>query len=345
MAKIYYDSDADRGALSGQVIAVIGYGSQGHAQAQNLRDRGIEVIVGIRPGRSRDQAVADGFKAYDVAEATRQADIVHLLLPDETQRAVFLNDIEPNLRPGMAVGFSHGFNIHYGQVKPPNDVDVFMVAPKAPGHQFRRLFTEGAAVPGLLAIAQDATGNAHARALAFAWGIGCTGAGVIETTFQEETESDLFGEQTVLCGGVSQLIKIGFETLTEAGYQPEIAFFEVMNELKMIVDLMYEGGLSWMRYSISDTAEYGDMTRGPQVIDAHVKENMRGVLRAIQDGSFARDWILENQAGRPMYHVRRSEERRHPLETVGRELRAMMPWLGNRTPPDMVQEEVPDTSR
>ncbi len=340
MAKIYYDQDADRGALAGQTIAVVGYGSQGHAQAQNLRDRGFKVIVGIRPGRTAEQAKSDGFEVYDVAEATRRADVVHILLPDETQRAVFVSEIAPNLRPGMAVSFSHGFNIHFGQIQPPQDVDVFMVAPKAPGHQFRRRFTEGASVPGLLAVAQDATGNAYQRGLAFAWGIGCTGAGVIETTFQEETESDLFGEQAVLCGGVTQLIKSGFETLTEAGYQPEIAFFEVMNEMKLIVDLMYEGGLSWMRYSISDTAEYGDLTRGPKVIDQHVKENMRAVLRAIQDGSFARDWILENQAGRPVYQARRNEDRKHPLEVVGRELRAMMPWLGSKTPPDM-EEQVP----
>ena len=338
MARIYYDQDADRGALAGQTIAVVGYGSQGHAQAQNLRDRGMQVIIGIRPGRTADQAKADGFGVYDVAEAVRRADIVHILLPDETQRAVFEAAIAPNLRPRMALGFSHGFNIHYGQVQPPPDVDVFMVAPKAPGHQFRRRFTEGASVPGLLAVHQDATGSCYRRGLAFAWGIGCTGAGVIETTFQEETESDLFGEQAVLCGGVTQLIKSGFETLTEAGYQPEIAFFEVMNEMKLIVDLMYEGGMSWMRYSISDTAEYGDMTRGPEIIDQHVKENMRKVLQAIQDGSFARDWILENQAGRPVYRARRREERQHPLEVVGRELRAMMPWLGSKTPPDMATE-------
>ncbi len=345
MAKVYYDSDADRSAIAGQVIAVIGYGSQGHAQAQNLRDRGLPVIIGIRPGRSAEQARRDGFEVYDVAEATRRADIVHILLPDETQRQVFQQDIAPNLRPGMAVSFSHGFNIHFGQVQPPRDVDVFMVAPKAPGHQFRRRFTEGASVPGLLAVAQDATGSCYQRGLAFAWGIGCTGAGVIETTFQEETESDLLGEQAVLCGGVTALIKSGFETLTEAGYQPEIAFFEVMNEMKMIVDLMYEGGLTWMRYSISDTAEYGDMTRGPQVVDAHVKDNMRKVLRAIQDGSFARDWILENQAGRPTYLARRAEERRHPLETVGRELRAMMPWLGSKNPPDMEEPKAEKAGR
>ncbi len=335
MARIFYDRDAEPEALAGQVIAVIGYGSQGHAQAQNLRDRGMEVIVGLRPGRSRDQAQADGFAVHTVPEAAARADIVHVLLPDERQRDVFEREILPQLRPGMALSFSHGFNVHYGQVVPPKSVDVFMVAPKAPGHQFRRRFQEGASVPGLLAVAQDATGTAHRRGLAFAWGIGCTGAGVIETTFQEETESDLFGEQTVLCGGVTQLVKYGFETLTEAGYQPEIAFFEVMNELKLIVDLMYEGGLSWMRYSISDTAEYGDMTRGPEVVDAHVKENMRRVLRAIQDGSFAREWILENQAGRPVYNARRRQERSHPLERVGRELRAMMPWLGSRVPPDM----------
>jgi len=344
MARIFYDADADPRVLAGRVIAVIGYGSQGHAQAQNLRDRGMDVIVGLRPGRSRDQARADGFQTLDVAEATRRADVVHILLPDETQRSAFAEAIAPELRPGMAIGFSHGFNIHYGQVLPPRDVDVFMVAPKAPGHQFRRRFQEGASVPGLLAVAQDATGSAFSRALAFAWGIGCTGAGVIETTFQEETESDLFGEQTVLCGGVTQLVKYGFETLAEAGYQPEIAFFEVMNELKLIVDLMYEGGMSWMRYSISDTAEYGDLTRGPKVLDPHVKDNMRAVLRAIQDGSFAREWILENQAGRPVLNARRREEQGHPLERVGRELRSMMPWLESRTPPDL-QGDLPPSRR
>lgn len=335
VGRIWYEADADPRLLQGKTVAVIGYGSQGHAQAQNLRERGVEVVVGVRPGPSARRAEADGFAVFDVAEATRRADIVHILVNDEVQREVYESSIRPHLRPGMALGFSHGFNIHYGQIVPPPDVDVFLVAPKAPGHEFRRLVRDGQGVPALLAVAQDASGQAWDLGLAFAWGIGCTRAGVIETTFREETESDLFGEQAVLCGGVSELIKAGFETLVEAGYQPEIAYFECLNEMKLIVDLIYQGGLAWMRYSVSDTAEYGDMTRGPRVVDAHVRENMRRLLAEIQDGSFAREWILENRAGRPVYRARQRQEREHPIETVGRRLRAMMPWTGNRLPPDM----------
>ncbi|HEY8449976.1 MAG TPA: ketol-acid reductoisomerase, partial [Bacillota bacterium] len=294
MAKIYYEKDVDPRYIRERKVAIIGYGSQGHAQAQNLRDKGVAVTVGVRPGKSFDQAVADGFSPVSAAEAAAAADVIVLLLPDELQPAVYASDIAPHLKKGKALVFSHGFNIHYGQVRPPADVDVFMVAPKAPGHQFRKLVKEGMSVPGLLAVHQDASGHAHDLALAYAWGIGCTGAGVIETTFKEETETDLFGEQAVLCGGVTELVKAGFDTLVEAGYQPEIAFFECLNELKLIVDLMFEGGLSRMRYSVSDTAEYGDLTRGPRVIDQHVRERMREILAEIQSGQFAREWILEN---------------------------------------------------
>ncbi|MDI3317905.1 MAG: ketol-acid reductoisomerase [Bacillota bacterium] len=338
MGRIWYEADADPRLLREKVVAVIGYGSQGHAQAQNLRDQGVQVVVGVRPGASARRAEADGFPVLDVAEATRRAEIVHILVNDEAQRDLYEQAIRPNLRPGMALGFSHGFNVHYGQIVPPPGIDVFLVAPKAPGHEFRRLVREGQGVPALLAVAQDASGQAWDLALAFAWGIGCARAGVIETTFREETESDLFGEQAVLCGGVSELVKAGFETLVEAGYQPEIAYFECLNEMKLIVDLLYQGGLPWMRYSISDTAEYGDMTRGPRVIDAHVRESMRRILGEIQDGTFAREWILENQAGRPVYRARQRQERQHPIEEVGRRLRAMMPWTGNRLPPDMEEE-------
>ncbi|MBE3590704.1 MAG: ketol-acid reductoisomerase [Firmicutes bacterium] len=335
MAVIHYSSDANPELLKRRTVAVIGYGSQGHAQAQNLRDRGVRVIVGVRPGRSAQQAAADGFDVRDPASAAAAADIVHMLLPDEKQKAVYESQIRPHLAPGKALSFSHGFNVHYGQIELPPGVDVFMVAPKAPGHEFRRLVREGRSVPALMAVAQDATGQAWPLALAFAWGIGCTEAGVIETTFAEETESDLFGEQAVLCGGVTALVKAGFETLVEAGYQPEIAYFECLNELKLIVDQMYQGGIAWMRYSVSDTAEYGDLTRGPRIIDDHVRATMRAILKEIQDGTFAREWILENQAGRPVYQARRRQERAHLIEQVGRRLRAMMPWLENPTPPDI----------
>lgn len=329
MAKIYYDKDVDQSKIMQRKVAIIGYGSQGHAQAQNLRDRGVEVVVGARPGKSRDQAIADGFRTLSAAEAAAEADVIMLLIPDELQPKVFAEDIVPHLTEGKALGFSHGFNIHFGQIQPPTNVDVFMVAPKAPGHQFRRLVADGMSVPALLAVHQDATGNAHGLALAYAWGIGCTGAGVIETTFKEETETDLFGEQAVLCGGVTELVKAGFDTLVEAGYQPEVAFFECLNELKLIVDLMFEGGLKRMRYSVSDTAEYGDLTRGSRVIDAGVRQRMKEILAEIQSGQFAREWILENQAGRPVMNARRAQEAELLLEEVGDRLRKMMSWLSS----------------
>ncbi len=327
MAHMYYDHDADASLIRGKRVAVLGYGSQGHAQAQNLRDNGVHVVIGARPGRSADQARDDGFAVLAVAEAVQDADIVHVLVPDEHQTALFRDAIAPGLAPGAALAFSHGFNIHYGQIPPPPGVDVIMVAPKAPGHAFRRLFQDGQGVPGLMAVHQDATGQARDVALALAWGIGCTRAGVIETTFAEETESDLFGEQAVLCGGVTRLVELGFETLVGAGYQPEIAYFECLHELKLIVDLMYQDGMSYMRYSISDTAEYGALTRGPAVVDEAVRDNMRRILEDIQNGRFARDWIQENQAGRPVYQRLKARAAAHPIEEVGRRLRAMMAWL------------------
>lgn len=326
-ATVYYDRDAEPELLHRRTVAVLGYGSQGHAQAQNLRDSGVRVVVGVRPGPSRERAQADGFETLDVDEAVRRADIVHVLVPDERQGRLFSEEIAPGLRPGAALSFSHGFNVHYGQITAPPEVDVFMVAPKAPGHAFRRLYREGQGVPGLLAVHQDATGAARALALALAWGIGCTRAGVIATTFAEETESDLFGEQAVLCGGMTRLVQLGFETLVGAGYQPEVAYFECLHEMKLIVDLMYQDGPSYMRYSISDTAEYGDLTRGPTVVDEHVRANMQRVLDDIQQGRFARDWILENAAGRPVYRRLQARAAAHPIEEVGRRLRSMMSWL------------------
>lgn len=328
MAKMFYDADADLEILRSKTIAVLGYGSQGHAQAQNLRDSGLNVVVGLRPdSKSGARAEADGLKVVRVAEAAQQAQVIQVLLPDETQAAVYEAEIKPYLGPGQALVFSHGFNIHFGQIVPPPDVDVFMVAPKGPGHLVRRVYTEGAGVPALVAVHQDYSGQALALALAYAKGIGATRAGVIETTFREETETDLFGEQAVLCGGVSSLIKAGFETLVEAGYQPEIAYFECLHEMKLIVDLIYEGGLSNMRFSISDTAQYGDLTRGPRVIDEHVRQTMKQVLAEIQSGQFAREWLLENRVNRPVFTAldRRDQESR--VEKVGGELRAMMSWL------------------
>lgn len=328
MAKIYYDKDANLDLLRGKKIAVLGYGSQGHAQAQNLRDSGLDVVVGGRPGGpSWAQAEKDGFLVMSVAEACSGADVIQILLPDQIQPEVYRAEIAPNLKPGSALAFSHGFNVHFSQIVPPENVDVFMVAPKSPGHLLRRMYQQGMGVPALVAVYQDYTGQALALALAYARGIGSTKAGVIETTFKEETETDLFGEQTVLCGGVSSLIKAGFEVLVEAGYQPEVAYFECLHELKLIVDLIYEGGLAWMRFSVSDTAEYGDLTRGPRIIDELVKEEMRRILAEVQDGSFAREWVLENQAGRPKFNALRAKEREHLIEKVGAKLRAMMPWL------------------
>lgn len=328
MAKVYYDQDADLGLLQGKKIAVIGFGSQGHAHALNLKDSGLDVVVGLYSGsKSWQKAQEAGLEVTTVDEAVRQADIIMMLAPDQNQRQIYLDSVAPHLRPGQMLMFAHGFNIHFRQITPPPDVDVTMVAPKGPGHRLRELFVQGLGTPALLAIHQDASESARPLALAYAKGIGCTRAGVIETTFAEETETDLFGEQVVLCGGVSALVKAAFETLVEAGYQPEIAYFECMHELKLIVDLMYEGGLAYMRYSVSDTAEYGDYTRGPRVIDDHVRQTMKQVLAEIQSGQFAREWVLENQAGRPVFMALRERDAHHPIEEVGRRLRAMMPWL------------------
>ena len=327
MVQMFYNEDADLKHLSDKKIAIIGYGSQGHAQAQNLKDSGLDVLIGLRKGGSWDQALKDGFKVLSVAEAANRGDIVQLLLPDERQAAVYKAEIEPQLQEGNVLSFSHGFNIHYHQIVPPAYVDVVMVAPKGPGHLVRRIYTQGEGVPALVAVYQDYTGNAFQTGLAYAKGIGATRAGVLETSFKEETETDLFGEQAVLCGGTTALIKTGFETLVEAGYKPEIAYFECLHELKLIVDLIHEGGLSWMRHSISDTAEYGDLTRGERIITNATREAMRGLLKDIQTGEFAREWILENQAHRPVYNALTQREREHPIETVGAKLRAMMTWL------------------
>ncbi|MFW5790527.1 MAG: ketol-acid reductoisomerase [Bacillota bacterium] len=328
MVDVYYDKDADLGRLEGKKIAVIGYGSQGHAQAQNLRDSGLNVIVGQRKGgASYEQAVADGFEPVTAAEAAAQGDVVQVLLPDVVQRKVYEEDIEPNLEAGNALVFSHGFNIHYDQIVPPADVDVFMVAPKGPGHIVRRIYKDGEGVPCLLALYQDATGHAKEVGLAYAKGIGGTRAGVIETTFKEETETDLFGEQAVLCGGVTELVKAGFETLVDAGYQPEIAYFECLNELKLIVDLMYEGGLTKMRDSISDTAEYGDLIAGEKVINESSRAAMDDLLKDVRNGEFAKRWLLENQVGRPAYNKRREQDENHQIEKVGAKLRSMMNWI------------------
>lgn len=323
----YYEQDSELSVLKGKTIAVIGYGSQGHAQAQNLRDSGLQVVIGLREGKSFDTAKNDGFEVLSVAEAVSRADVVQILMPDETQASVYKNDIEPNLKNGAALMFSHGFNVHFGQIVAPKDADVLLVAPKSPGHMVRRTYVEGFGVPGLIAIEQDATGNAKAIGLAYAKGIGCTRAGVIETSFREETETDLFGEQAVLCGGVSELIKAGFETLTEAGYAPEMAYFECLHELKLIVDMVYEGGLSSMRDSISNTAEYGDYVTGPRIITAETKKAMKEVLADIQQGKFARDFILENQSGRAFLTATRRNEAAHPVEVVGSQLREMMHWI------------------
>ncbi|MEC9489786.1 MAG: ketol-acid reductoisomerase [Halanaerobiales bacterium] len=326
--EIYYDKDADLKYLEDKVVAVIGYGSQGHAQAQNLKDSGLNVVVGLRKESSSwPIAEEDGFEVLTTAEAAAKADLIQILIPDIKQASVFKNDIEPNLEEGNALVFSHGLNIHYDQIVPQKDVDVFMVAPKSPGHLVRRLYEDGKGVPGLLAVYQDYTGKAYDLGLAYAKGIGCTHAGVIETTFKEETETDLFGEQAVLCGGTTALVKAGFETLVEAGYQPEIAYFEVLNELKLIVDLMFEGGISTMRDSISDTAQYGDLVSGPRIIDEHVKENMQAVLEDIQTGKFTREWILENQANRPVFNSLTEKDENSQIEEVGRKLRKMMSWI------------------
>ncbi|KUK81350.1 MAG: Ketol-acid reductoisomerase [Petrotoga mobilis] len=328
MVKTFYEKDADLGLLKGKTIAVLGYGSQGHAQAQNLKDSGLKVIIGLKKdSKSKETAQNDGFEVYETSEAVKKGDIIQVLIPDEVQSEVYKKDIEPNLDEGNALGFSHGFNIHFGQIVPPKNIDVFMVAPKSPGHLVRRMYLEGKGVPGLLAVHQNFSGKAKELGLSYAKGIGCTRAGVIKTTFKEETETDLFGEQAVLCGGTTSLIKAGFETLVEAGYQPEIAYFECLNELKLIVDLLYEGGLKKMRYSISDTAQYGDLTVGPKIIDNKVKETMKEVLANIQNGNFAKDWILENKANRPVFNALTEKDNNSLLEQVGEKLRAMMPWI------------------
>jgi len=327
MATMFYDKDADLSLLNGKTIAIIGYGSQGHAHALNAKDSGAKVVVGLHPGsKSAEKAKADGLEVLSVADATKQADVVMILVPDTKQAEVYATDIGPNLKPGSMLMFAHGFNIHYGQIKPPANVDVTMVAPKAPGHRVREVFKDGAGTPGLLAVHQDATGKAHALGLAYAKAIGCTRAGVIETTFKEETETDLFGEQTILCGGVTGLIRAAFETLVKAGYQPEVAYFECMHELKLIVDLLYQGGLSYMWYSVSDTAEYGGYVVGDQV-EGMVKEEFAGVLSRIQDGTFAREWIAEVKNGRPNFLPRRNKEHSLLIEEVGANLRDMMPFL------------------
>ena len=328
MARMYYDKDADLQILAGESIAIVGYGSQGHAQAQNLRDSGLDVIVANLKGSANyNLAVEHGFDPVSAAEAAAQANLIQILVPDEVAAKVYYEEILPHMDEGKALVFSHGFNIHYGQVVPPEGVDVFMVAPKGPGHLVRRMYVDGKGVPALLAVHQDATGQAHRRGLAYAKGIGATRAGVIETTFAEETETDLFGEQVVLCGGVTELVRAGFDTLVDAGYQPEVAYFECLHELKLIVDLMYESGITGMRYSISDTAEYGDLMTGTRIISKETRDVMQEVLREVQEGDFARNWILENQARRPAFNAKRQKQSEHPVEVVGEKLRAMMPWI------------------
>ncbi|MEN9207489.1 MAG: ketol-acid reductoisomerase [Gloeomargarita sp. GMQP_bins_14] len=328
MARLYYDADADLTLLQSKPISIIGYGSQGHAHALNLRDSGLNVTVGLYPGsKSAAKAQAEGLRVLSVAEAAAQAELIMLLLPDEVQKEVYYRDIAPHLRPGKILAFAHGFNIHFGQIVPPPEVDVIMVAPKGPGHLVRRTFVQGQGVPCLFAVYQDASGQARERAMAYAKGIGGTRAGILETTFREETETDLFGEQAVLCGGLTALIKAGFETLVAAGYQPELAYFECLHEVKLIVDLIVEGGLARMRDSISNTAEYGDYTRGPRVINESVRAAMRQILHEIQTGQFAREFVLENQAGKPSFTAMRRREAEHPIEEVGRDLRAMFSWL------------------
>jgi len=328
MAKVYHDDDADMSALAGQRVAVIGYGSQGHAHALNLQDSGVDVVVGLYKGsKSWAAAEQEDLRVETVEKAVELANLIMMLVPDQTQKRLYDEAVQPNLRPGSALMFAHGFNIHFSQIVPPSDVDVDMVAPTGPGHIVRRIFTERVGVPALFAVHQDTTGQARARTLAYARGIGSTMAGVLETSFKEETETDLFGEQAVLCGGLTSLVKNGFDTLVEAGYQPELAYFECLHEMKLIVDLMYQGGMSYMRYSISDTAEFGDYVSGPRVISPTVREEMRQILREIQDGTFARTWILENQAGRPAFNAYRQRAKSEQIEKVGSELRAMMPWL------------------
>src|SRR6188508_583413 len=328
MATMFYDRDADLELIRQRKVAVIGYGSQGHAHALNLLDSGVDVVVGLQPGsKSADKAQASGLKVMSVAEASKWADVIMVLIPDQHQAKVYKADIEPNLSAGKMLMFAHGFAIRFNWIVPPKDVDVTMVAPKAPGHRVREVFKEGAGTPGLLAVHQDVTGKGRATALSYARGIGCTRAGVIETTFAEETETDLFGEQAVLCGGVSALVKAGFDTLVKAGYQPEIAYFECMHELKLIVDLMYRGGLSYMRYSVSDTAEHGDYTGGPRIVTDETRREMVKMLAEIQDGTYAKNWIEEDRKGRPWFNAQREREQNQKLEEVGARLRDLMPFL------------------
>jgi ketol-acid reductoisomerase len=327
-AKIFYDKDADLAALKGKTVAIIGYGSQGHAHAQNLRDSGVKVVVGQRPGgKNYELAKSHGFEPVSAAEAAKQADVINILLPDELQADVYKAEIRDNLKPGNVLMCSHGFNIHFGQIEPPKGVDILLVAPKGPGHLVRSEFEAGGGVPCLIALGEGASDETFKIGMAYAKGIGGTRAGVIQTTFAEETETDLFGEQAVLCGGAAALVKAGFETLVEAGYQPEMAYFECMHELKLIVDLFYQGGLSYMRYSISNTAEYGDYTRGPRIVTDETKKEMKKILEEIRSGQFARDWILENKAGAASFKATRRRERQHGVEQVGKELRRMMSWI------------------
>ncbi len=328
MVEIFYDDDADLSVIQGRKVAVIGYGSQGHAHALSLRDSGVDVRVGLRPeSKGRAKAQEQGLRVVTPAEAAAEADVIMILAPDTAQRHIYAADIAPNLTPGKAIFFGHGFNIRYGLIQPPSDVDVAMVAPKGPGHLVRRQFVDGKGVPCLVAIEQDATGGALALALSYAKAIGGARAGVIQTTFKEETETDLFGEQAVLCGGATALVQTGFEVLTEAGYAPEVAYFECLHELKLIVDLMYEGGIARMRYSVSDTAEYGDVTRGPRIVDARVKEEMKRILGEIQNGDFAREWVAEDDAGRPNFSKLQEQGAVHPIEATGSKLRSMMSWV------------------
>ena len=329
MVKVYYDDSVEKNALEGKTIAVVGYGSQGHAHAQNLRDNGNKVVIGVREGKSAQKAREDGFEVLPVSEAAKKADVIMILAPDEIQGALYENEIAPNLEAGNALAFAHGFNIHFDVVHPPKDVDVFLVAPKGPGHLVRRTFVDGFGVPSLFAVQQDATGNARDIALSYAKGIGSTRVGVLETTFKEETETDLFGEQAVLCGGLTSMIEAGFETLVEAGYQPELAYFEVCHEMKLIVDLIYEGGFDKMRQSISNTAEYGDYVSGPRVITEQTKANMKAVLADIQNGSFAKGFVEDNKAGFPKFKEMRAKNAGHPIEEVGAKLRKMMPFVQN----------------
>ena len=328
MATIYYEKDANLDLIKGKKVAIIGYASQGHAHALNLKDSGVDVRVGLQPGsKSKSKAEGAGLRVVTPGEAAKEADVVMILAPDQTQKKIWDEEVAKGMTKGKALLFAHGFNIHFGQIRPPADIDVLLVAPKGPGHLVRRQFQDGRGIPCLIAVHQDATGQAKQLGLAYARGLGGTRAGVLETTFREETETDLFGEQAVLCGGASALVKCGFEVLVEAGYQPESAYFECLHELKLIVDLMYEGGLAWMRHSISDTAEYGDYTRGPRVVNAQTKDEMRRILREIQTGQFAKEFIIENQVGRPVFDKYRQAEAEHPIEEVGKRLRDMMSWI------------------